>query len=99
MKLLAVLVNFGDEQLNYLEEVVKELKSFKRYQVTVIVQSNIPLDIEGIDLVNVVKLNNYQLLPLTCRAEIWKRKDDFDVFIYGENDHLFLESHVDKHIE
>lgn len=99
MKLLAVLVNFGDEQLDYLSEVVKELKGFKKYEVTVIVQSNIPLEIEGIDQVNVVKLNNYQLLPLTCRAEIWKRKNDFDVFIYGENDHLFLESHVDKHIE
>ena len=62
-------------------------------------QSNIPLNIVGIDLVNVVELDNYQLLPLTCRAEIWKRKDEFDVFIYGENDHLFLENHVDNHLK
>lgn len=99
MKLLAVLVNFGNEQLDYLKEVVNGLKSFKKYDVTVIVQSNIPLDIEGIDQLNVVKLKNYQLLPLTCRAEIWKRRNDYDVFIYGENDHMFLESHVDKHLE
>ncbi|RCS27354.1 hypothetical protein DUT90_04375 [Polaribacter sp. WD7] len=99
MKLLAVLVNYGDEQLSYLEQVVAALKRFKKYEVTVIVQSNIPLEIEGVDIVNVVVLNNYQLLPLTCRKEIWKRKDEYDVFIYGENDHLFLEKHVDKHIE
>jgi hypothetical protein len=99
VKLLAVLVNYGDEQLDYLETVANQLKSFIKYEVTIIVQSNIPLDIAEIDKVNVVKLKNYQLLPLTCRKEIWDRKDNFDVFIYGENDHLFLEKHVDKHLE
>ena len=97
--LLAVLVNFGEEQLDYLQDVVNSLKSFKKYNVTVIVQSNIPLKIEGVDKVNIVKLEDYQLLPLTCRKEIWDRKDDYDVFLYGENDHLFKEHHIDKHIE
>ena len=36
-KILAVIVNYGDEQLNYLEQVVHELKSFIKYDVTVIV--------------------------------------------------------------
>ena len=99
MKVLAVLVNYGDEQLEYLQQVVSELKSFKKYEVTVIVQSNIPLDTKGVDKVNVVTLNNYQYLPLTCRKEIWDRRDDYELFIYGENDHLFLEHHIDKHIE
>jgi hypothetical protein len=98
MKLLVVLVNYGDEQLNFLEKVVAELKSFVKYTVTIIVQSNIPIQIKGIDKVNVVKLKNYQLLPLTCRKEIWERRADFDFFIYGENDHLFLEKHLDNHI-
>ena len=53
MKVLAVLVNYGDEQLSYLEYVVRELNSFKKYNVTVVVNSNIPLDIVGIDKVNV----------------------------------------------
>lgn len=99
MKVLAVLVNYGDEQLDYLQQVVSALKDFKKYQVTVVVQSNIPLEIDGIDIVNVVQLDNYQYLPLTCRKEIWDRKDEYDLFIYGENDHLFLEHHLDKHIE
>lgn len=99
MKLLVVLVNYGYEQLNYLETVVNELKSFVKYTVTIIVQSNIPIkNSKGIDVVNVVKLKNYQLLPLTCRKEIWRRRNDYDFFIYGENDHLFLEKHLDNHI-
>lgn len=97
-KILAVLVNYGNEQLDYLEQVVKGLKNFTKYNVTVIVNSNIDIDIEGVDKVNVYKLNDYQLLPLTCRTIIWNNKDEYDVFIYGENDHLFTEVHVDNHL-
>lgn len=99
MKILAVLVNYGDEQLQYLEHVVNELKGFKKYQVTIIVNSNIPLTISAIDKVNVITLEDYQLLPLTCRKTIWENRNDYDLFIYGENDHLFLEKHIDKHLE
>jgi len=98
-KILAVLVNYGDEQLEYLQQVVTGLKSFKHYSTTIIVQSNIALNIEGVDKVNVVALDDYQLLPLTCRKVIWDNKDDYDIFIFGENDHLFLEKHVDKYLQ
>ena len=98
-KILAVLVNYNKEQLQYLEQVVNELKSFKKYSITIVVNSNIPLDIKGIDRVNVIELNNYQLLPLTCRQVIWDHKDEFDIFLFGENDHLFKEHHIDKHLE
>ena len=49
---LAVLVNYGDEQLDYLQEVVTALKKFEKYRVTVVVHSNITLDqVKGIDQV------------------------------------------------
>jgi len=100
MKALAVLVNYGEEQLEYLQQVVSTLKSFKKYEVTVMVNSNIELDmINGIDHVNVITLDDYQLLPITCREVIWHYRDDFNIFIYGENDHLFEEKHIDKHLE
>ena len=97
-KVLAVLVKYGFEQLNYLEQVVKELKSFQNYKVSIVVNSNIPLDIKDIDLVNVIKLDNYQLLPLTCKQVIWDHKDDFDIFLFGENDHLFKEYHINNYL-
>jgi len=98
IKVLAVLVNYGEEQLRYLERVVSELKRFEKYSVTVIVNSNIPLSISGIDKVNVFQLEDYHLLPLTCRKTVWENRNDFDVFLYGENDHLFLEKHIDNHL-
>ncbi len=99
LNILAVLVNYSEEQLHYLEQVIKELKSFKKYNVSIIVNSNIPLDIEGIDLVNVIELNDYQMLPFTCKQVIWDHKDDFDIFLFGENDMLFKEHHIDRHLE
>ena len=86
MKALAVLVNYGEEQLEYLQQVVSTLKSFKKYEVTVMVNSNIELDmINGIDHVNVITLDDYQLLPITCREVIWHYRDDFNIFIYGQD--------------
>ena len=96
--ILAVIVNYGEEQLQYLEQVVRELKSFKKYNVTVIVNSNTKLDIPGIDYVNEVRLNDYQHLPATCKQVIHHYKDEFDGFIYTENDHLWKEHHLDNHI-
>jgi hypothetical protein len=51
-RILALVVNYGREQLDYLERVTTSLKSFKKYDVTVVVHSNVPLDgIGGIDSV------------------------------------------------
>lgn len=99
MKILVSLVNFGDEQLNFLKIVVESIKSFKKYSVDIVVNSNIPINIKGVDVVNVIHLEDFQLLPLTCRKVIWDNRNNYDVFIYGENDHLFLEKHIDKHLE
>jgi hypothetical protein len=98
MKLLAVLVNYGTEQIGYLEQVITELKSFDKYDVTVIVNSNIPLELDEIDGVNLFP-NKTSMLPLTCRKTIWQNRNHYDVFLYGENDHLFQQHHVDKFLE
>lgn len=99
-KILFVLVNFGDEQLNYLEQVVCEIKKFKKYETKIVLHSNILTNIQGIDETKVFdKLDDYQLLPLTCRRTIWENREDYDIFVYGENDHLFKEHHIDKHLE
>lgn len=98
LKVLAVLVNFGEEQLEYLQQVVAGLKAFNKYIVKVVVQSNIPINIDGIDKVNIIELEDYQLLPLTCRKVIWDNRNNYDLFLYGENDLLFKEVHLDNHI-
>ena len=99
LNILVVIVNYGDEQIDYLKQVINEFKSFKKYNVHIIVNSNIDLTIEGIDEINIIKLENYEFLPITCRKVIWDNSDNYDLFIYTENDHLFKEHHIDKFLE
>ena len=102
MKILVNIVNFGDSQLNYLQQVIDEIKSFKKYKSTIIVNTNVPVNINGIDKVNLFNLDNCDpnLLPLTCRSTILEESNkDYDLFIFNENDHLLKEIHLDKFIE
>ena len=122
-RLLVVLVNYGHDQLNYLERVVKSFRSFKKYDITIVAHSNIPLDnIPGIDETTLFekttgirsindflvrkkwgkkwsgRLFSFEVLPMTCRKRIDEEAMNYDYFVFSENDHLWLEHHVDKFI-
>lgn len=98
MKILAVLVNYGKEQVGYLHTIIESLQDLYDYDVDIVVNSNIPLSIPGIS-VNVFRLSNYQYLPLTCRKTIWENQNDYDIFIYSENDHLIEDHHVSNFLK
>jgi len=98
-KILSVIVNYNNEQLDFLKQMIATLKNFKKYEVTIIVHTNISLDIEGIDELKIFEMNNYRFLPLTCRNTIWENRNDFDLFFYSENDMLLYEKHFDNFLE
>lgn len=122
--ILVAIVNYGSDQLDYLQKVIDTLRSFEKYKVTIIVNSNVSLhEVQGIDKMNVIELYNgpfnfkqllfkmkfrkrwdgslytYKLLPMTCRRVIDQESENFDYFLFTENDHLWKEHHVDKFIE
>ena len=41
---------------------------------------------------------DYNLLPMTCRQVIDQESNNFDYFIFTENDHLWLEHHITSFI-
>ena len=98
-KILVVIASYGKEQLGYLQRMVEEFRSFRKYNVTIVVNSDQMISIPGVNRVNVKQLDNYQLLPLSCRETIWNNKNKFDLYIFSENDHLFREHHIDKFLE
>lgn len=118
---LAVLVNYGEEQLAYLQTMIDALQSFEKYQVTIAVHTNVSLpSIKGIDIEHVVekeagifsvtdllfklklgrrwsgRMFDYNLLPMSCRKRIAEEVNNYDYFIFSENDHLWLEHHLDN---
>ncbi|MBX2962819.1 MAG: hypothetical protein KF687_09925 [Cyclobacteriaceae bacterium] len=42
---------------------------------------------------------DYNFIPMTCREVIDKESENFDYFIFTENDHLWLERHINSFIE
>jgi hypothetical protein len=45
------------------------------------------------------KVFDYKLLPMTCRQVIDQETENYDYFIFTENDHLWLEDHISSFIE
>jgi hypothetical protein len=64
IKVLAVFVNYGDEQIHYLQELVDRLTQFKKYEVRIVVNSNIDIKIRGVDELNVGKLYGIKRMNL-----------------------------------
>jgi hypothetical protein len=100
IKILVSIPNYGTEQIHYLKKVVEEFKKFdSSFYVDIIIHSNVPIPINDIE-VNIVKhLDDWWKLPFIARKTIYERKDDYDLFIYNENDQLITQSNVECFFE
>ena len=104
-KILVTIVNYGTDQLQYLEQVVKEFGSFdkEKYSVDICVHSNIILPEQftqyNLKTVIVDNLDDYDKLPFTTRQTIYDNRNDYDLFIYNENDHLITQNNVDSFLK
>jgi len=95
--ILVVIANFGNSQLKYLEQIIKEY-NLMTYNVKIIIHSNIPLPYEDIE-VKIFKLKNTRELPLTTRQTIYENKENYDLFIFTENDILITEKNIDAYLK
>jgi hypothetical protein len=96
MKIKICVNNFGTSNLQYLDILLKEYRSFKKYKVDITVHTTVPL------------LNEKQVLypesireglAYPSRTEMADAIDAFDVFIYTENDILITEDNIDALFE
>ena len=98
-KVLVVIVNYGNSQVHFLDKVVESFKSFKNYDLDIVIHSNIPLEYEGVEVIVKDHMNDWNTFPWETRKTIYDRKDDYDLYLYTENDHLYKESHLDSFLE
>ena len=61
--------------------MIAEFSKFKKYTVDIIVHSNIEIELPTNIKVNIIKLNDYEFLPLTTRATFIKYKNEY-IYIY-----------------
>jgi hypothetical protein len=95
MKIKICISSYGSGQLEYLNKVVQEFNSYKKHQVDIMVYTTVPVSFAH-------KLYNSSIgtmLTFACRQDMANAINDYDLFIYNENDMLITEDNIDAFLE
>jgi len=102
-KVLVTITNFSDKQLEYLNRQINELKKINKnkYLIDIFVHSNIPIERDDVTTIlhKEPPVNGWNWLPWENRKTIYLNKENYDLFLYTENDHLYTEKHLDSFLE
>jgi len=99
MRILVVIASYGTQNDIHLERMLKELRAMP-YSVDIIVLSNVHKDL-GADIQVKVGLptSNPWSLPFGHRRIFADELNNYDVFLYSEDDMLLTRNHVDAFLE
>jgi 2-polyprenyl-3-methyl-5-hydroxy-6-metoxy-1,4-benzoquinol methylase len=99
VKVLVAIANHGTKNAGYLERLLAAYRSMP-YDVHVVVLSNIPKDL-GPDVEVIVGLlaKDPWSLPFGHKRIFADRLDDYDLFIYSEDDTLVQQRHIEAFLE
>ncbi len=95
MRIKVCISNFGDTQLDCLEKVIREFNSYKKHDVDIKVFTTVPLQVNHILFPESITTS----LPFQCRQEMAADLENYDIFIFNENDHLITEDNIDCFID
>ena len=100
MKILVAIASYGTGNDQYLSELVREYRSMP-FDVDIVVLSNMPKKVaSGVEVV-VVDLHgkNPWPLPFPHKQIFASRLNDYDLFIYSEDDTLVTEKNIRAFLE
>lgn len=89
-KIKICISNFGHHQLWCLDKLVSEYNNFKNYTKDITVYTNVEVPYKHKLYDSNIGMN----LPFTCREDLANSVDDFDLFLYSENDILISEDNI-----
>jgi hypothetical protein len=96
MKLLISIATYGTKNFKYLNQVIDNYKTFKKYDIDIIVHGTIPLDRTDITFISHENPKNTVFFH---RQEFVYNADNYDFFIFSEDDILINEYTLDMYIE
>ncbi len=99
MKILVVIANYGLKNQAYLRRLIDEYKSMS-YGIDIVILSNIPKEL-GSDIEVRVGLpaKNPWSLPFGHKELFAERIDEYDLFIYSEDDHLIKQKNIETFLK
>lgn len=95
MKIKVSIANYGVAQLQYLKRVVEEFQNFKKHQVDLIVDTTVGVPYNH----KMYPSSIGTILTFACRPDMASAVNDYDLFIYNENDVLITEDNIDAFLE
>lgn len=94
MKILVAIANYGSKNMGFLHAVIKEYRSMS-YRVDIVVFSNIPKELgPSVEVKVGLPSKNPRSLPFAHKIMFAERANDYDLFIYSEDDTLITEHHI-----
>ena len=99
MKVLVAIANYGLKNQAYLRRLIDEYKSMS-YGIDIVILSNIPKEL-GSDIEVRVGLpaKNPWSLPFGHKELFAERIDEYDLFIYSEDDTLIKQENIDAFLK
>jgi hypothetical protein len=96
--ILVAIASHGTAQDHYLAQMLAEFRKFS-LSVTPVVMTNKFKTVEGAEVVVGVPSPDPYSLPFAHRKLFAERADDYDLFIYTEDDMLITEEHINLFLE
>lgn len=94
MKILVAIANYGYKNMGFLKTVIKEYQSMS-CRADIVVYSNIPKELgPGVDVRVGLPSRNPWSLPFAHKKLFADRANDYDLFIYTEDDTLITENNI-----
>lgn len=94
-RLLVVIASYGAGHEEYLRRLVEEYRSMS-YQVHIVVTSNLQKPVpEGVEVVMGMPTSDPWSLPFAHKKILAERLEQYDLFIYSEDDTLATEQNIE----
>jgi 2-polyprenyl-3-methyl-5-hydroxy-6-metoxy-1,4-benzoquinol methylase len=99
IKLLVTITSYGTNQDQLLEQLVQEYRKM-RFQSHIVVLSNVEKSVpQGVELRVGLPTKDPWSLPFAHKQVMADGRDQYDLFIYSENDVMICESHIDAFLD
>ncbi len=94
MKILVAIANYGTKNMGHLNTLIQEYRSMP-HDVDIVVLSNVPKNLgPDIEVIAGLPTKDPWSLPFGHKTLFAERADDYDLFIYSEDDTLITEQNI-----
>lgn len=99
-KVLVAIANYGTKNRRFLDLLLSEYRSMRRHNVDIVVLSDTPKELgPDVEVMVGLPIDDPWSLPFAHKDLFALRSDNYDLFIYTEDDTLMREHNIEAFVE